>query len=255
VFRRRRNTQDEQPVADAATETDTNPEEDAVPAGQEGIPAAGPGPRPAGPWDVSEVDDPAEGGRLPLGAMWLPGVEGMELRVEVDEQAGRIMAVTVVLEESTLQIQPFAAPRTSGIWDEIRADIAASVREQGGATTERAGALGTELLAEIPVQLSDGTQAVQAARFLGVDGPRWFLRGVVTGRAYDDPVAAEPLEGLFRGVVVVRGDQPMPRGELLELTLPVEDSAMPGEEPPREAGDERPSLQPFERGPEITEVR
>src|SRR5690606_34481394 len=45
---------------------------------------------------------------------------------------------------------------------------------------------------------------------IGVDGPRWFLRGVIGGEAASDPAAAEQVEDLFRLIVVVRGGSPMP---------------------------------------------
>ena len=48
------------------------------------------------------------------------------------------------------------------------------------------------------------------ARFVGVDGPRWFLRGVVGGAATSDVEAAAAVEDLFRSIVVVRGTSPMP---------------------------------------------
>ncbi|MFD9634029.1 DUF3710 domain-containing protein, partial [Streptomyces violascens] len=41
-----------------------------------------PAPRPDGPWDLAEVTEPGEG-RVDLGGLFVPGVEGMELRVEV----------------------------------------------------------------------------------------------------------------------------------------------------------------------------
>lgn len=252
-----------EPSADEAAGLVTEPAE-ARPA-----PVGPPADRSSGPWDISEVDDPTEGGRLNLGGMWLPGAPGMELRVEVDQQSGQVAAVTAVLGQSALQVQPFAAPRTSGIWAEVRADVATGVAEQGGGTREQPGPFGTELHAEIPVQLPDGSRAVQAARFVGVDGPRWFLRGVLTGEAYFDPTAAAALEDVFRGVVVVRGEGPRTRGEPLELTLPVPpEGAVEGGPGDGEAShadesgdgtdetrDTRPPLEPFRRGPEITEVR
>ena len=50
--------------------------------------------------------------------------------------------------------------------------------------------------------------------------------------------------------VVVRGQDPMAPRELLTLTLPTE--AQPVEAPDEPSA---PELNPFERGPEITEVR
>jgi hypothetical protein len=65
----------------------------------------------------------------------------------------------------------------------------------------------------------------RATRFLGVDGPRWFLRGMISGPAAEDPEAARPLETAFRGIVVARGTEPMPVREQLPLTLPPQAAA------------------------------
>ena len=101
------------------------------------------------------------------------------------------------------------------------------------------------------------------AVFVGVDGPRWFLRGVLSGRAAIDEASAAPLLDIFRAAVVVRGTEPMAPRELLPLTLPrdADSGAQPADgdaatdaEDASDA-DERPTLNPFERGPEITEVR
>jgi hypothetical protein len=202
--------------------------------------------RPGGPWDVSdEVDDRP---RIDLGGMRVPTVAGMDLRVDVSEE--QVVAATVVLGESALQIHPFAAPRTMGIWDEVRREIAASITRDGGTVDEVDGPFGPELRAKVPVRAPDGRSGVQAARFVGADGPRWFLRGVFTGQAATDTTAGGPLEEVFRGIVVVRGDQPMPPREPLELRLPQD--ATKSEEDAQEG---RPPIDPFRRGPEITEVR
>jgi Protein of unknown function (DUF3710) len=207
---------------------------------------AGPAEWPGGPWDVSdEVDDRP---RIDLGGMRVPTVAGMDLRVDVSEE--QIVAATVVLGESALQIHPFAAPRTLGIWDEVRREIAASITRDGGTVDEVDGPFGPELRAKVPVRAPDGRSGVQAARFVGADGPRWFLRGVFTGQAATDTAAGGPLEEVFRGIVVVRGDQPMPPREPLELRLPQDATKSEG------GGQEgHPPIDPFKRGPEITEVR
>ncbi len=115
--------------------------------------------RSAGPFDVSEVDEADE--RLALGGLRLVGREGMELRFEVEEGSGRVIAVTVGLNGSTVQLQAFAAPRSSGVWDEIRAEIAEAVVQQGGAADEQDGPLGRELLCRLPVRTEDGRTAHQ----------------------------------------------------------------------------------------------
>ena len=220
------------------------------PADAASAPEASGSPRSDGPWDVAEVD--GRDGRVDLGALWVRGVPGMELRLEVDQGTQQVNAATAVLGESALQLQAFAAPRSAGLWDEIRAEISAAVEGQGGTAEEHEGELGTHLRTRMPSQGPDGRTVFAPATFVGVDGPRWFLRGVLSGRAAIDEEAAAPLLGVLREAVVVRGSDPMAPRELLPLSLP-RDAAPASEEPAPE--DESPSLDPFERGPEITEVR
>ncbi|MFF4732909.1 DUF3710 domain-containing protein [Streptomyces mirabilis] len=176
------------------------------------------GSAPGGPWDVSDVEDPGSG-RIDLGGLFVPGVEGMELRLEV---AGEdIVAATVVLRgSSAIQLQAFAAPKSEGIWDEVRSEIATGIRAQGGIVDEIEGQLGWELRAQVPVQLPDGREGVQVVRFVGADGPCWFLRGVISGQAAVQPAAAAPLEAVFRDTVVVRGQTAMAPRTPLTLTMP-----------------------------------
>ena len=82
------------------------------------------------------------------------------------------------------------------------------------------GALGTELRTRMPSAGPDGRTVFAPAVFVGVDGPRWFLRGVLSGRAAIDEASAAPLLDIFRAAVVVRGTEPMAPRELLPLTLP-----------------------------------
>jgi hypothetical protein len=206
--------------------------------------------RSGGPWDSSEVDGPA--GYVDLGGLWLPGRDGMELRLEIEQDTSRVIAATIQLEGSAVQLQAFAAPRTEGIWPEIRQEIAAGVTQQGGTADEVSGSFGTELLARIPSRTPEGRTVHQPARFAGVDGPRWFLRAVFHGAAAYQPDQAQELEALVRQVVVVRGGEAMAPRELLPLRLPNaddEDAVEPGTEQDHDP------LNPFERGPEITEVR
>jgi len=173
--------------------------------------------RPDGPWDLTELADPYAG-RVDLGGLLVPGFEGMELRVEFAEE--RVVAVTCVSGESAIQLQAFAAARSIGIWDDVRAELAANVTQQGGVVDTVSGPLGTELRAQVTIQLPDGTSGAQLVRFVGCDGPRWFLRGVASGQAAVDPATAGPLEQVFRDVVVVRGAEPMAPREAIPLRLP-----------------------------------
>ena len=212
--------------------------------------------RSAGPFDVSEVD--GREGRVDIGALWLQGVPGMELRLEVDQNTQQVNAATAVIRDSALQVQAFAAPRSGGLWEEIRSELATAIETQGGTAEERVGAVGTELRTRMPSTGPDQRTVFAPATFLGVDGPRWFLRGVLSGRAAIDDTAAAPLLEVFRAAVVVRGTEPMAPRELLPLALPREaERAAEAAEAEADAADEaeRSSLDPFTRGPEITEVR
>jgi hypothetical protein len=208
-------------------------------------------PRPEGPWDAAERPD--TDGYVDLGGLRVRGRDGMELRLEVEEATGAVNAATVQLGESAVQLQAFAAPRSEGIWEEIRAEIAAGITQQGGTADEVTGVFGRELLARIPARTPDGRTGHQPARFAGIDGPRWFLRAVFHGRAVHDAEAALELESVVRDVVVVRGAEAMAPRELLVLRLP---DAVIAQEAVEEPGRDRTKddLAPFERGPEITEI-
>ncbi|MDF2554722.1 MAG: hypothetical protein K0R60_617 [Microbacterium sp.] len=174
----------------------------------------------AGPFDDSEVNPVRP--YIDLGAIKVLPREGLNLRLEVEEQTKRIVAVGLDYADSTLQVQPFAAPRSTGLWEETREQIRQQVRQQGGRVEERQGPLGPELLAEVPVVVGGdgGAAGKRLARFVGVDGPRWFLRGVIGGAATSDVDAAAQIEDLFRSLVVVRGTSPMPPRDLIPLKMP-----------------------------------
>jgi hypothetical protein len=218
-----------------------------------GDPAAVPQKSEGGPFDASEVT--AMGPRVDLGAIWLPVLPGLELRMEIDKKTQMVTGVSAQLGGSGLQVQAFAAPRTDGIWDEVRAEIASSITGQGGTVDDVPGPFGRELIARIPATTTEGQAAVRPARFVGVDGPRWFLRGVLTGRAAVDPEAAKPLESVFANVVVVRDGNPRPPRDLLTLTLPQSARPNDGTAGPEDATPKAPSFDPLKRGPEITEIR
>jgi hypothetical protein len=200
-----------------------------------------------GPHDISEVDDDAE--RVDLGALQLPVVGQMQLRLGVDQQTQIVRSVSVLLGDSAVEIAAFAAPRTDGIWDGIREGIGAEITKLGGTADVTSGTFGEEILARIPVQDPSGRTALEARRFIGVDGPRWFLRAMVTGAAAHDRTKAVAVEEVIRSCVVFRdGEARVPR-EPLPLKLPV--AAVPESAPDQPADD----LKPFDRGPEISEVR
>jgi hypothetical protein len=254
MFRRRGRDADEEPESGL----DESPD-DAYDGGDSERDRAGRGAadpdRADGPWDSTEVENPHDG-RVDLGGLLIPAVQGMEVRLEVSE-AQQVIAITVVLGQSAIQLQAFAAPRTEGIWSEVCDEISVEVTKQGGIVDRGIGSLGPELRARVPVRLPDGSQGMQVVRFLGADGPRWLLRGVVSGQAAVQPEAAAVVEQVFRQTVVVRGTEAMAPRDPISLRLPPQPQSPDEEEEaaPAETSPFRGDLSPFARGPEITEVR
>ncbi|WP_083393168.1 DUF3710 domain-containing protein [Curtobacterium sp. MMLR14_010] len=217
-------------VADDAEVAETSPEVDIAveaDAGLDEVDAVAPTGKsaPADREDAGPLDETEANPVRPyvdLGGVKILPREGLHLRLEVEEGSQRVVAVGLDYDDSTLQVQPFAAPRSTGLWHEIRAQIADQIERQGGTVTEVDGPFGPELRASVPVVVDGdgGVAGARPARFIGVDGPRWFLRGVIAGKAADSPEDAEEIEELFRSVVVVRGTTPMPPRDLIPLHMP-----------------------------------
>lgn len=202
---------------------------------------------PQGPWDLADAP-PRENPRLDLGALHVAVLPDTDVRLEVSPE-GEVVAATLVRGDSTLQLNAFAAPRSEGIWAEVRTEIAEALNGSGGRAVEAEGTFGTELRAEVPTEVPGQGVLLAPARFVGVDGPRWFLRGLLTGPAAVDDAVAAPLLEAMRDVAVDRGSEPMAVRDPLPLVLPAD--AVPSlEEQADAAGFAMP-----ERGPEITETR
>ena len=212
VFRRRRREQPEQ-VAE---------QEPAAPT------------RESGPWDADEPHPETD--RIDLGGLRLPHNPDFDVRLASvgDQHVG----VVVLYEESSLQLQALAAPRSSGLWDEVKTKIVSQAKH----LEEREGPFGGELTGEMKV---DGQP--RPARYLGIDGPRWFLLAVISGKAAADEKVAAAFIDFIKDVVVVRGNEPMAREEPIPLRRPTDET---GETPT-----EGPGFNPFKRGPEISEIR
>ena len=208
-----------------------------------------------GPWDSEEPFPALE--RVDLGSLQVPIGPEHEIQLVMAEQHGAW--VTIRYRESEVQIQAFAASRRGALWDDVRTEIAAEVNTAGGRSQEIEGSFGLELMAQVPAEPGQDAAepgGMRLVRFVGVDGPRWFVRGLFTGPAADGGDEADLLEEVFRDVVVVRGEHPVPPREILELRLPPEarqalEEQAAAEEENRFGGD----LNPFERGPEFTETR
>jgi len=167
-----------------------------------------------GPYDERYAPEGVQ--RLDLGSLQIPAIDGVEVRVQANPD-GAVEQVVLVDGESALQLGVFAAPRTEGIWAEVRAEIAAAMSADGVSPREINGSYGVELIAR--VNTPEGPASV---RFVGVDGPRWMVRALYQGPAAADLHYAGVLADCLEGLVVVRDEEARPVREALPLRLPKE---------------------------------
>jgi hypothetical protein len=162
-----------------------------------------------GPWDAEEA--PRDGRlRLDLGSVQLPVPRGARLKAEPDP-SGPLRAVHAMVPEGRLTVSAFAAPRTGGLWPELVEELAAQLQSEGATIRRDRGEWGRELVAR------NGTTV---ARVIGVEGPRWMLRGVGTGPVEHALKLHGLLREMLRGTVVVRSSDALPVRSLLPLDVP-----------------------------------
>ncbi|HYZ52565.1 MAG TPA: DUF3710 domain-containing protein [Streptosporangiaceae bacterium] len=210
-----------------------------------------------GPWDAGEAFPERE--RADFGSLLVPIVPTQQIEMATDGQ--RFIWVTVRSGGSELRVHAFAAPRSGGLWEDVRQEIVAELSSAGPAAQETGGPFGPEIFAHVPVEPGAPSAETRPVRFIGVDGPRWLLRGLIIGPAAVGQEPAEPFEEIFSDIVVVRGDHPMPPRDMLELRLPPEvqqelEQQAAAEQAGQETGNRfQTDLNPFDRGPEFTETR
>ncbi|WP_216205660.1 DUF3710 domain-containing protein [Amycolatopsis aidingensis] len=163
-----------------------------------------------GPYDLAEAPED-EIPRIDLGSVRVPVPDGSQVQVEMDQASGNVRAVHVVTAHGQVTVSGYAAPRSGGLWAEVSAELAEQLRSDGAKVASGAGEWGTELSAVV---------GEVALRFVGVDGPRWMLRGVIAGPQSQAAQAPDTLRDIVRGTIVARGDAPMPVRTPLPIQLP-----------------------------------
>ncbi len=168
-----------------------------------------------GPWDVEDENVPDYDEYLDMGSYYLPFLKGIELRVKANRATQQVLGTTITYGSSSVEIEAFAAPKTLGLWDDVRADLIEANKD----AKEVEGVFGTELA--LPVTVKGGRKVL--TRIVGVDGPRWMLRGIFSGKAATDPEGEEAnaLNQFFADIVVERGDDPLAPRDLIPMHPPV----------------------------------
>ncbi|ASR35469.1 hypothetical protein BAY61_11185 [Prauserella marina] len=163
-----------------------------------------------GPFD--DGDAPEDGRpRMDLGSVRVPVPDGSQVQVEMDQQTNNVRAVHVVTPHGQVTISAYAAPRSGGLWKDVSNELTEQLRSDGAKVSAGRGEWGIELSAIV---------GEVALRFVGVDGPRWMLRGVIAGPQSQAAHAPQMLNDIVRDTIVVRGDAPMPPRTPLPIKLP-----------------------------------
>ncbi len=207
--RRSRNAESAEDPGVAGGDTGEDPGED--PALHEG-----------GPHDAGDVEDLEDRECVDLGSLLVTPAGEMEMRLQVDEESGQVMAAVLIGEDGALELRAFAAARGDDAWTELRPRISAETARMGGTSNEEEGTFGTELVCRVPMQTPDGQPGTQVSRISGHQGPNWLLRATLMGTPALEPGAAGLWEETIRSVVVRRGREAMVPGAALPLTLPPE---------------------------------
>jgi len=164
-----------------------------------------------GPFDIDDFDDPAaaEAARLDLGSVLIPMPPGAQLQVEIAE-TGIPSAVWIVTPNGRYTIAAYAAPKTGGLWREVAAELADSLRKDGAKVTIQDGRWGREV-----VGVASGV-----VRFIGVDGYRWMIRCVVNGTLESVELLTQEAREALADTVVRRGTTALPVRTPLPVQLP-----------------------------------
>lgn len=173
-----------------------------------------------GPWDSTDPEAPDTDEYLDIGALMLPFLEGSELRLKANSQTGDVLGATITYKSSSLELEPFAAPKSLGLWDEVRADLL----KANPSCKEVDGVFGKELT--LPVKVKGKNLLT---RVVGIDGPRWMLRGIFSGPAAKGGKEKDVLDGYLADLVVVRGDEPLAPRDLVPMHAPVTPNQRRGE--------------------------
>ncbi|MGB5149158.1 MAG: DUF3710 domain-containing protein [Mycobacterium sp.] len=172
-----------------------------------------------GPFDIEDFDDPesAKHARLDLGSVLVPMPAAGQVQVELTDQ-GVPSSVWVVTANGRFTVAAYAAPKSPGLWREVAAELADSLRKDGTKVRVEDGPWGREVVGASTS--APGAQQPGVVRFIGVDGYRWMIRCVVNGFPDKvDALAGEAREALA-DTVVRRGDTPLPVRTPLAVQLP-----------------------------------
>ena len=135
-----------------------------------------------GPFDLSEVVKLDN--LIDFGAIKLPNVNrNLSIKVELEEDTRRLVALTLQTQGSMLQVSLFSAPKNNAVWQEVLEVLTASLESQKAQVDSVIGNFGRELLVTMPAPNPAAENELQQIRFVGVDGRRRPFRRSITAMA------------------------------------------------------------------------
>lgn len=175
---------------------------------------------PHGPRDFSEIMAEDMSNYADFGVFLVPKIPGIAVHPDNPLSENSFSALTVQVGKAAVELIAVAAPKSTGLWDDLRLDIRGETTRQGNTCEERKGTFGTELWVQMAAQAPNGQRGHINIRYCGVDGPNWFLRMVFNGAISPDDSDMQALEEVLGKLVVVRGDKPMTPRTIIPVVLP-----------------------------------
>ena len=146
---------------------------------------------------------------LDLGSLRIPLPEGAEVQVEMGPSGPKLLHV--ITPYGRITPVGFAAPRGSGLWNDMSQDVIDTMRSDGMRVRLEEGPWNMEVI---------GAADAATLRVIGVDGARWMVRFSCTSpNEYVDELNELAHQMLSR-TIVHRGEEPLPAGSTLPIAVP-----------------------------------
>ncbi len=174
--------------------------------------------RADGPWTFE--DAPETQAFVSFGSLKVPAFPTLFARVEIDPKTKQAGAVSILVDDCSVQLQVLAGPRGGGLWGDVRRAITERVRRVGGRTQVVEGTFGPELIVNLPAPLAGGLVGIYTRRFFGVDGERWMIRASVGGPSALTDATVAKVDALVSRCAVERGDDVIVSGRVMALAFP-----------------------------------
>lgn len=146
-----------------------------------------------------------------LGSMLLAIPHEGDIQVEMGPQGPTMLHV--VGTAGRITPVAFSAPTSGGLWEKSSREIAEGLEGDGLKVRIEDGPWGPEVV---------GVRDEMQMRIIGANGPRWMLRMTLAGPTSTSDELAELGRGIMARCFVNRGEHPMPAGQPLPVTLPVQ---------------------------------